>query len=99
MNWTEWLAGGMPFGMDHIESTPTLLAVALVGSLLSSFLVSFLYIKFYSSRATGSQIHRSFMLIGPAITAIFIAIQFSLPLVNRCRRQRNLQERIAEYCR
>ncbi len=80
MNWREWLTRGMPFGMDQIESTPVLLAVALIGSLISSFLVSFLYIQFYSSRATGSQIHRSFMLIGPSITAIFIAIQFSLPL-------------------
>ncbi len=80
MNWSEWLTRGMPFGMDQIESTPTLLAVALIGSLISSFLVSFLYVKFYSSRATGSQVHRSFMLIGPSITAIFIAIQFSLPL-------------------
>ena len=80
MNWSEWLARGMPFGMDQIESTPALLALALCGSLLSSFLVSFLYVKFYSSRATGSQVHRSFMLIGPSITAIFIAIQFSLPL-------------------
>lgn len=80
MNWSEWLSRGMPFGMDQIESTPALLALALCGSLLSSFLVSFLYVKFYSSRATGSQVHRSFMLIGPSITAIFIAIQFSLPL-------------------
>ena len=80
MNWSEWLTRGMPFGMDQIESTPALLALALFGSLISSFLVSFLYVKFYSSRATGSQVHRSFMLIGPSITAIFIAIQFSLPL-------------------
>lgn len=80
MNWSEWLTRGMPFGMDQVESTPVLLAVALTGSLLSSFLVSFLYLKFYGNHATGSRIHRSFMLIGPSITAIFIAIQFSLPL-------------------
>jgi hypothetical protein len=35
---------------------------------------------FYRSRATGSQVHRSFPLLGLAITAIFICIQFSLPL-------------------
>lgn len=80
MNWSEWLNRGMPFGLDQVESTPVLLAVALLGSLTSSFLVSFLYRSFYGSRATGSQIHRSFILIGPSITAIFIAIQFSLPL-------------------
>ncbi len=46
MNWSEWLTRGLPFGMDQIESTPTLLAVALIGSLISSFLVSFLYVRF-----------------------------------------------------
>ena len=80
MDWRDWVGQGMPFGMDRIESTPLLIAVALIGSLISSFLVSFLYVRFYGSRATGSQLHRSFMLIGPSITAIFIAIQFSLPL-------------------
>jgi hypothetical protein len=80
MDWKEWLTHGVPFGMDRIESTPLLLSVALVGSLATSFLVSFLYVRFYGTRATGSQVHRSFMLLGPSITAIFIAIQFSLPL-------------------
>jgi hypothetical protein len=80
MNWREWLSQDASFGMDQIGSMPLLITVALVGSLLSSFVVSFLYVRFYGSRATGSQIHRSFMLIGPSITAIFIAIQFSLPL-------------------
>ena len=80
MEWSDWISRGMPFGMDRVESTPLLLAVALTGSLLTSFVVSFLYVKFYGNRATGSQVHRSFMLIGPSITAIFIAIQFSLPL-------------------
>jgi hypothetical protein len=70
----------MPFGMDEVQSTPLLLSFALSGSLISSFVVSFLYVKFYGNRATGSQVHRSFMLLGPSITAIFIAIQFSLPL-------------------
>ena len=34
----------------------------------------------YENRAAGSRIHRSFPLIAPSITALFIAIQFSLPL-------------------
>ena len=80
MDWREWLDNGISFGVDRIESTPLLLSVALVGSLISSFLVSYLYSRFYGARATGSQVHRSFMLLGPAITAIFIAVQFSLPL-------------------
>ena len=35
---------------------------------------------FYKGRGTGSQIHRAFPLIGVSVTAIFLAIQFSLPL-------------------
>ena len=49
-------------------------------SLASSLLIAQLYIVFYANRATGSQVHRSFPLLGISITAIFIAIQFSLPL-------------------
>ena len=45
-----------------------------------SFFISFLYLTFYKDRGTGSQIHRSFPLLGLSITAIFICIQFSLPL-------------------
>ena len=49
-------------------------------SLLCSLFLVFLYNRFYQPRATGSSVHRSFPLLGPAITAIFITIQFSLPL-------------------
>ena len=54
--------------------------LALVFSVVSAIIVSMLYQIFYENRATGSQIHRSFLLISPSITALFIAIQFSLPL-------------------
>jgi len=54
--------------------------IVLAASLASSFLISALYLKFYGSRATGSQIHRAFPLIGLSVTAIFTSIQFSLPL-------------------
>jgi uncharacterized protein DUF4956 len=58
--------------------------VGFIFGLLASFVValaiSALYQIFYENRATGSQVHRAFPLLGPAITAIFIAIQFSLPL-------------------
>ena len=37
-------------------------------------------LNFYGRRATGSEIHRAFPLIAIAVTAIFICIQFSLPL-------------------
>ena len=52
----------------------------MVISLVSSLLIAYLYVHFYSSRATGSQVHRAFPLLGISITAIFVTIQFSLPL-------------------
>jgi hypothetical protein len=55
-------------------------SVIMAASLLSSWLISLLYLKFYGSRSTGSQIHRAFPLLGLSVTAIFICIQFSLPL-------------------
>ena len=54
--------------------------VILFVSLVSSLLISSLYLHFYGSRSTGSQIHRSFPLLGISVTAIFVCIQFSLPL-------------------
>lgn len=53
---------------------------ALVVSVLAAGVVSALYQLFYEDRATGAQIHRSFLLLAPSITAIFIGVQFSLPL-------------------
>lgn len=52
----------------------------LVFSLLASLVVSYLYLQFYSSRPTGSHIHLAFPLLAVSVTAIFITIQFSLPL-------------------
>ncbi len=49
-------------------------------SLITSLIMMVLYLQFYGSRATGSQIHRSFPLLGLAVTSIFVCIQFSLPL-------------------
>lgn len=80
MDWREWLADDRMLGIEQLESTALLMLLALVGSLVSSLLISFLYVRSYGQRSTGSQIHRSFLLVGPSITAIFIAIQFSLPL-------------------
>ena len=64
--------------MQEIGMLPFLLV--MIVSLLSAMFVAYLYLHFYSSRATGSQIHRAFPLLGLSITAIFICIQFSLPL-------------------
>ncbi len=67
-----------PQQMNEIGALPFVILLAL--SLASSMFVSFLYVVFYSSRATGSQIHRAFPLLSLSITSIFICIQFSLPL-------------------
>ena len=64
--------------MQQIGVVPFL--VLLVISLAGSLLASWLYVQFYSSRATGSQVYRAFPLLGLSITAIFVCIQFSLPL-------------------
>jgi hypothetical protein len=53
---------------------------ALLISALVGMVISALYQIFYENRATGSNIHRCFLLMSPSITALFIAIQFSLPL-------------------
>ncbi|MCC5843643.1 MAG: DUF4956 domain-containing protein [Verrucomicrobia bacterium] len=59
---------------------PGLLVLSLVTSLGCAYLAAGLYRLFYESRGTGSQVHRAFPLLGISITALFIAIQTSLPL-------------------
>jgi uncharacterized protein DUF4956 len=54
--------------------------LALIVSIVAAMLMRLLYQLFYEERETGSQIDRSFLLISPAITTLFITIQFSLPL-------------------
>lgn len=56
------------------------LGMTLLASLASSLLLSWTYSSFYGARATGSNVHRSFPLISIAVTAIFLCVQFSLPL-------------------
>ncbi len=64
--------------MQDIGFWPFLVAIGV--SLLCALFISFLYVRFYQNRSTGSMVHRSFPLLGVSITAIFITIQFSLPL-------------------
>lgn len=54
--------------------------VSILLSLFCSIVVSLLYYTFFENRRRGSQAHRFFIIGGPAITAMLIAIQFSLPL-------------------
>ncbi len=56
------------------------LAGVLSLSLASSFFIAFLYQVFYRARSTGSHVYRAFPLMGISITAIFVSVQFSLPL-------------------
>ncbi len=56
------------------------LAITMLASLASSLLLSWAYSSFYGARATGSNVHRAFPLISIAVTAIFLCVQFSLPL-------------------
>ena len=49
-------------------------------SLAASFVTYVLYAFFYGQTHIGAGVHRTFLLGGPAITALFVAIQFSLPL-------------------
>ena len=52
----------------------------MVVSLAASVAVWALYVIFYRDWDRGAGVHRTFLLAGPAITVLFIAIQFSLPL-------------------
>lgn len=62
------------------QISPLAFLMLMAVSLLSSLFIAYLYVHFYSNRATGSQVHRAFPLLGISITAIFVTIQFSLPL-------------------
>jgi hypothetical protein len=73
------LLGAMTQGTGP-QVTPLAFLMLMAVSLLSSLFTSYLYVHFYSNRATGSQVHRAFPLLGISVTAIFITIQFSLPL-------------------
>lgn len=77
----DWLDPLLTPGTKGMESIGFLPFLALMGlSALSAFFISILYRVFYRARGTGSEVHRAFPLIGISITAIFISIQFSLPL-------------------
>lgn len=81
MKWSELLVQLGGFGskkMEQIGFYP--FVVVLILSLLCAMFIAYLYTRFYKSRATGSLVHRTFPLLGISVTAIFICVQFSLPL-------------------
>jgi len=49
-------------------------------SILASLVIYLLYQMFYGSRHIGAGVHRTFIIGGPAITALFLGIQVSIPL-------------------
>ncbi len=55
-------------------------AIALFISLIAALFATILYRVFYENRGTGSQVYRSFPLLGISITSLFVCIQLSLPL-------------------
>ena len=76
MNWQDILdlfGGGMPLSITDIS-------VALGFALVCSIVALLMYKYFYASEHVGAGVQRSFLLMGPAITALFLGIQFSLPL-------------------
>lgn len=52
----------------------------LSASLVMGLFISHLYLRFYGTKGTGSTLHRAFPLLAVAITAIFVSLQFSIPL-------------------
>lgn len=54
--------------------------IAIVFSLVASIVTYLMYQWFYGSRHIGAGVHRTFIIGGPAITALFLGIQVSIPL-------------------
>jgi hypothetical protein len=54
--------------------------VAILFSLIASIVTYLMYQLFYGSRHIGAGVHRTFIIGGPAITALFLGIQVSIPL-------------------
>jgi hypothetical protein len=71
--WTYIKGLESPLGLPQI-------VVGLGFSLVASIVVYFLYQWFYGSRHIGAGVHRFFIIGGPAITALFLGIQVSIPL-------------------
>src|SRR3972149_6561473 len=63
------------FPVDFWEAT-----VIIGFSLLAAVAAYLMYQWFYGSRHIGAGVHRTFILGGPAITALFLGIQTSIPL-------------------
>ncbi len=63
---------------SNFNLTETMIAIGF--SLIASIAVYIIYNLFYGSRNIGAGVDRSFIIAGPAITALFLGIQSSIPL-------------------
>jgi len=74
----------MPVPQIDFGPTSQLAARDFVGPMLFSLAASVatyvMYVFFYGRTHIGAGVHRTFLLGGPAITTLFVAIQYSLPL-------------------
>ncbi len=74
----QWFTAPGELGLNDLGFKEFLFLMVL--SAVTGLFASFLYRIFFRSRATGSELHRAFPLISLSVTAIFLCIQFSLPL-------------------
>lgn len=72
------LFSNIPEDSQHVSHLG--FVVLILSSALISIACAYLYLFFFDKNATGSKVYRAFPLIGPAITCIFLTVQFSLPL-------------------
>ncbi len=66
------------FQTSNFNLIETMIAIGF--SLIASVAVYLIYNLFYGSRNIGAGVDRSFIVAGPAITALFLGIQSSIPL-------------------
>ena len=69
--------------LDNLLQSPVGLSDAVLAlgfSIAASVAVYLMYQFFYGSRHIGAGVHRTFLIGGPAITALFLGIQTSIPL-------------------
>jgi hypothetical protein len=66
--------------LEPVHWSVSQIIIALSLSLIGALVIYTLYQVFYKSRNIGAGVDRCFIIIGPAITALFLAIQSSIPL-------------------
>ena len=69
--------------LDQLTQSPLGLMEAILPicfSIVASVIVYMMYQLFYGSKHIGAGVHRTFITGGPAITALFLGIQTSIPL-------------------